>query len=72
MMCSRNCKCTLTTFDAINILCYSFKQLGNNNMLRMIAMSNLDKNKCNDRELKCYLPLFVYYLRYDDGIIADF
>lgn len=69
MMCNRNCNDTINSFDAINLLCHSFKDIGHNDILRATALKYL---MCSDRELKCYLPLLVYYLRYDNGTISEF
>lgn len=69
LMCSRNCKNALDSFDSINLLCHSFRDVGHNDILRTTAMKYLI---CPDKEIKCYLPLLVYYLRYDNGIIAEF
>lgn len=69
LMCSRNCSNKLTSFDSIGILCHSFKHLGYNDILRNLALSNL---QCDDQEFKCYLPLLVYYLRYDKELISEF
>lgn len=67
MMCSRNCKPKLTSMDAINLLVHSFKN--ENVLLRSIAISNIT---CDDAELKCYIPLLVYYLREDNGKLMKF
>lgn len=69
MMCSRNCREKLSSFDAINLLCHSFKEIGHNDTLRTLALEYL---VCDDKELKCYLPLLIYYLKYDNGIISNF
>ena len=69
MMCGRTCHNKLTSFDAINLLCHSFKDVGHNDTLRY---TSLDYLVCSDKELKCYLPLLVYYLRYDNGTISEF
>lgn len=69
LMCSRSCCNEITSFDSINLLCHSFKEPGHNDILRLTALEHLT---CDDKELKCYLPLLVYYLRYDNGILADF
>lgn len=68
IMCQRKCQ-SLTSFDAIELLCYCFKTVGHNDKLKLAA---LDHIKCSDTELKCYLPLLVYYLNFDNGIISDF
>ncbi|QKF94394.1 phosphatidylinositol kinase [Fadolivirus algeromassiliense] len=69
MLCGRNCNMKLTSFDSINLLTHSFKQIGHNDILRKCALEHLI---CSDKELKCYLPLLVYYIRYDNGHITDF
>ena len=72
-MCARNCKEELTSFNCIDLLSHSFKQLGNNSLLRSIALGFLENPKrCCNRELLCYMPLLVYYLKYNDGAVADF
>ena len=60
LMCTRNCNSILTQFDAINLLCFSFKNLGHNDILRNTALSHLI---CSDAEFKCYIPLLLYYIR---------
>lgn len=69
LMCGRTCSDKLTSFDAINVLCHSFREVGHNDILRKAALSHLI---CSDEELKCYLPLLLYYVRKDNGNIADF
>ncbi len=69
MMCTRNCKERLSSFDAINLICHSFNRESPNEILRKIG---LDYLRCTDKEFKCYLPILVYYLRFDKGIVADF
>ena len=68
-MCGRNCCDQITSFDSINLLCHSFREVNQNDILRKTA---LDYLICTDKELKCYLPLLIYYLRYDNGILTDF
>lgn len=68
MMCSRNCKNTLTSFDAFNLLIYNF----NNKSIKIIEKIAISNLICNDLEFRCYIPILVYYLRYDDGIISNF
>lgn len=81
MLCSRNCYDKLTSFDSINLLTYWFNkhvvdsQSNSNDYVQMnnnIKTLALDYLNCNDRELKCYIPMLVYYLRYDNGTIVDF
>ncbi|ARF10115.1 phosphoinositide 3-kinase [Indivirus ILV1] len=69
MMCNRQCQSMLTSFDAIDLLCFSFKNVGHNDTLKNFA---LDFLRCSDSEFKCYLPLLVYYLNYDNGILSEF
>ena len=69
MMCGRNCYNKLTSFDSINLLSHSFKQIGHNDILRKSILGHLT---CSDKELKCYFPLLLYYVKYDNGNIADF
>lgn len=69
LMCCSNCKPIMTPRDAISLLSYSFKPLGKNDLLRSIALNHLH---CSDREFKCYLPLLVYYIRFDDGFLVSY
>ena len=69
MMCTRNCSQKLTSFDVMSLLFHSFNEIGNNDHFRK---GILDFLICSDREFKCYLPLLVYYLRYDNGVLEDF
>ena len=69
MMCHRKCEKVINSFDAIDLLCLSFKNVGHNDILKNAALSFI---KCSDEEFKCYLPLFVYYLTYDNGLVSDF
>lgn len=72
MLCNRNCSPRLTSFDAINLLCYTFKTTHNQH-LQILREKSLEYLACTDRELKCYIPLLVYYLRYDENnIISNF
>lgn len=69
MMCNRNCEEKLTSFEAIELLCFSFKDVGHNDIVKCAALEFI---KCSDEEFKCYMPLLVFYLTYDNGTIADF
>ena len=69
MMCSRNCCENLTPFDTISILCKSFSGIGYNDALRFKILEYLN---CDDEEFICYLPLLVYNLKNDSGVIANF
>ncbi|AYV77325.1 MAG: phosphoinositide 3-kinase [Barrevirus sp.] len=69
LMCHRQCQITLNSFDAIDLLSLSFKDLGNNDILRSAA---IDFIRCSDNEFKCYLPLLISYLSYDNGLLSDF
>lgn len=69
MMCSRNCCETLTTFDTISILSKSFMSIGYNDILRSVILQDF---KCSDDEFMCYLPFFVYNLKNDSGVVAEF
>lgn len=69
MMCSRNCKNRLTSFDAFNLLLYSLNRQNKNKHLEFIALNNLT---CSDIEFKCYIPILSYYLKNDDDILSDF
>ena len=60
MMCSRNCKNKLTSMDAFNLLVHNFLNKKYNKYLESVALENLI---CDDTELKCYLPILVYFLR---------
>jgi hypothetical protein len=72
MMCSRNCANNLTSFDAINILDYSFKHVPYSKVFKELALAYLDKN-CPDEEFKCYIPYLVYNIKYDSyNIIGQF
>lgn len=71
-MCSQPCSQILSSFDSIGLLCHSFKYPGHNDTLRKLSLKYLSSEYCDDVELKCYLPLLVYYLKYDNGIISDF
>jgi phosphatidylinositol 3-kinase len=72
MMCSRNCVNNLTSFDAINILDYSFKHVPYSKVFKELALAYLDKN-CPDEEFKCYIPYLVYNIKYDSyNIIGQF
>ncbi len=68
-LCHRKCQNIITSFDAIDLLCHSFKDVGHNDTLKI---ASLDFLRCSDNELRCYLPLLVYYLNYDNGTISDF
>ena len=73
MLCNRNCSNKLTSFDAINLINYSFKNIGsfgNNDTLKSKALEYLI---CSDKEFKCYLPMLVYYLRFDNNnLVSEF
>jgi len=69
MMCGRNCCESLTSFDIISVLCKSFMGIGYNDMLRNVILEYL---ACDDEEFICYLPLLVYNLKNDSGVIANF
>jgi len=70
MMCTRNCKQKLNSYDVINILSYFFR---NNIINAKIIQSILPCLKCDDDEFKFYLPLLVNYLRYDiENIISSY
>ncbi len=69
MMCARNCCESLTSFDIISVLCRSFMGIGYNDMLRNVILEYL---VCEDDEFICYLPLLVYNLKNDSGVIANF
>lgn len=68
MMCSRNCKNKLTSFDAFNLLIHNF----NNEPIKLLEEIAINNLICSDFEFKCYIPVLVYYLRYDDGNISKF
>ena len=68
-MCHRNCEKKITPFDAIGLLCYSFKDVGHNDVVKCAALEFME---CSDEEFKNYMPLLVYYLTYDNGTISDF
>ena len=68
MMCSRNCCDKLTSFDAMNLLLHIFPKQVNNTLIKM-ALNCLI---CTDKEFKCYLPILVYYLKYNSQALADF
>jgi len=69
LLCPKNCTKKLTSMDAINILSHSYRQIGNNHLLRSIALNHLE---CSNVEFKCYISLLVYYLRYDDGLLINY
>ena len=69
MMCTRNCQQKITSSDVISILYHDFNEIGNHDQLRKAVLKFMG---CDDKEFKCYLPLLVYYLRYDNGILEDF
>jgi len=69
LLCSVNCRDILTYGDAITLLKYSFSSLGRNDYLRSIAINHL---QCSDDIIGCYLPILVYYIRYDDGFLTDY
>lgn len=69
-MCCRNCEEKLNSFDAINILDYSFKSVPYSKLLKRLAVKYL---VCGDKEFKCYIPYLVYNIRNDSyGVITDF
>lgn len=77
LMCTKNCYRDLTSADAINVLAYTinyYKQNGIHlNNLKRLMLKYLDSNTCSDIEFKSYMPLLVYYVRYDnENIITDF
>jgi hypothetical protein len=74
MMCSRNCKSKLTSSDALNLLIYSFKDDSKHdsavlNRVRSIAIEYM---VCSNIEFKCYIPILVYYMKYDVKTIPAF
>jgi hypothetical protein len=69
MMCGRNCCESLTAFDVIGILSKSFMGVGYNDTLRSAILA---KFECSDDEFICYLPFFVYNLKNDSVVIANF
>lgn len=69
MMCTRNCREKIQSVDSINLLAFSFKQMGNYNILKKIALRYLI---CSDEEMRCYLPLLVYNIRNDSGMVMEF
>jgi hypothetical protein len=70
LMCSRNCNKTLNSLDAINLLDYSIKKKSYSKIAKEIAIKYL---VCNDIELKCFIPLLVYYIKNDTyGVIRYF
>jgi len=74
MLCTRNCITSMGSFDAINILFHCFNKQNKkiehnktvNDELKKIALNHL---KCDDIEMKCYIPILVYYFRYDENDI---
>ncbi len=68
-MCSRNCKEKLNSIDSINLLAHCFKQKGNTDELKRVALKYL---RCSDKEFKCYIQFLVYNMQNDSGIISDF
>lgn len=71
MMCTSSCKDKLTSFNAINIICQCYKK-SSTNFVKSYILPFLNHPHTIDKEFKCYLPLLVYYLRFDDHILADF
>jgi len=69
LMCSRGCKTELIAMDVIGLLCTFYGKIGCYDLLKSTVIKYL---KCSDLEFKCYLPVLVYYLRYDSGILSDF
>jgi phosphatidylinositol 3-kinase len=69
LMCTRNCCRKLTAMDSINLLVECFKKVGHSDKVKTLALKHL---VCSDKEFKCYIPLLVYNIRNDDGMIAEF
>lgn len=70
LLCSRNCQERLSVYDAFNILCYTFNNKSDvSHKLRSIV---LEYFICSDKQFKCFLPILVYYLRWDGDILGDF
>ncbi len=68
LMCTRNCKNTLSSTDSIDLLSYCFRKFKNTDLLKRIALKHM---VCSDREFKCYIPFMAYNIRYDDGLMCD-
>lgn len=69
LMCTRNCRSDLTSFDCFNLLAHFFKYKKNFNNLEKFALKNLI---CADKEFKIYLPFLVYNLQFDEGILSTY
>lgn len=69
LMCCRNCQPELTSMDGINLLTYSYETVGRNDVLRSLAFRTLD---CPDDLFRCYLPILVHYVRYDDCFLSNY
>ena len=76
LLCTRNCQMRkgqndLSSFDAINILCFSFKKTHSGvHLLKKLGLKYLN---CNDDEFKCYVPLLVQnIINDDDDIISSY
>jgi phosphatidylinositol 3-kinase len=68
LMCRRNCKQTMSAADAVDLIGYCFRKFENTDLIKKIALKHL---VCSDRELKQYIPLLMYNIRYDDGVLTD-
>lgn len=68
LKCYTQCQLGLTSIDAVNLLmyCYNNKK---SDLAKTIALKYL---KCDDDEFKCYIPMLVYQIRNDTGLLIDY
>lgn len=70
MMCHRNCETSFNKFNCIHIIYYNLKKYTNDDLL--IYILDLLNHKCTDIEFKCFIPIFMYYLKYDNKTIVNY
>lgn len=73
LMCTRNCSKKLNARDAFNLLAYIFRFPNDDKncdiLLKKIALKYFN---CSDKEFSIYIPFFVYHLKNDDDLLADY
>lgn len=74
IMSSKNSKEKITTQEAIELLTYCIENRKNmkiesNRILKKYAIKNI---KCEDEEMKCYIPILVYLMIYDEYHISKY
>lgn len=69
LMCGRGCKNNLDSIDAFNLLCHSYTKNYVSCIIKDIVFKYLE---CDDNEFRCYIPVMVYFIRFDCGNLIDY